>query len=592
MNKKYFIILILIVLAGLFLRAYPFEAKSWISDFDTLVVREALDLGQGIMERDFSFLQEAIRCPYMIPYLLLFCYGIFYLLSSFFGLFSSVHEFIGYIFFHIDEFYWYSRILISVFGASSILLVYLTVKQIFFKFKEKKIVLASLLAAYILSFSLLSIQFSQQVRPHIPVSFFILLSFYFYLLCLRKKNWSSYLLLALTAGLSIGVFQGGIFAFIFVVLANYFLERKDSSFKFIGFLRTFLSFRFVVGLIIFLIVFCLSYPYILLDFNLGVSTVDSGGGVSINLLNPTFLVHGLGMGFVTIFKMLFCHELALGLLLVIFLFLYFVYRKNIVAKDSLYNQAIIGWWAFVAPYSIIFGLLDYVGRLRLLCSIIPFLCIGLGVLLVNIFDNLKKYKKLIFFIIIVLLMFEFVQAVRFVQLVDRPYSRDEASQWIEENISSEELIVFQQPIQTLIPTKESIETQYFLTNSLSKRNQFLLSLELNNYPPNSKLMLDFDNVMKYKDNDIFAVYELFKELKPSYFVLLSRSMAFEREKYFEYQIAQKQGQLVKRFTPFKDNQANRELLFPSSFTSPLIDLWVAKQLGPTVEIYKLDWNND
>lgn len=592
MNKKYLIILILIISVGLFFRVYPFEAKSWISDFDTLVVREALDLGQGIMERDFSFLQEAIRCPLLIPYLFLFSYGIFYLLGSFFGLFSSVHEFIGYLFFHIDEFYWYNRILISVFGASSILLVYLTVKQMFFKFKKKKIVLASLLAAYILSFSLLSIQFSQQVRPHIPVSFFILLSFYFYLLCLRKKNWSSYLLLALTAGLAIGVFQGGIFAFIFVVLANYFLERKDSSFKFIGFLRTFLSFRFVVGLTIFSIAFCLCYPYTLFNFNLGVSTVDSGGVVSINLLNPDFLVPSPGMGFVTIFKTLFCHELALGLLLVIFLFICFVYRKNIVARDSFYSQAIIGWWAFVVPYSIIFGFLDNGNRFRLLSPIIPFLCIGLGVLLVNIFDNLNRYKKLIFFVVIVLLTFEFVQAVRFVQLVDRPYSRDEASQWIEENISSEELIVFQQPIQTLIPTKESIETQYFLTDSLSKRNQFLLSLESNNYPPNSKLMLDFDNVMKYKDNDAFAVYELFRELKPSYFVLLSRSMALEKEKYIEYQIAQKQGQLVKKFTPFKDDQTNRELVFPSGLTNPLIDLWMAKQLGPTVEIYKLDWNND
>ncbi|MFH0805634.1 MAG: glycosyltransferase family 39 protein [Patescibacteria group bacterium] len=592
MNKKYFIILVLIILAGLFLRIYPFEAKSWIGEVDTRIVREALDLGQGIAEKDYSFLREGIPYPYVLPFLLLFCYGIFYLLGSFFGLFSSVQGFISYLFFHIDEFYWQSRILISVFGILSVILVYLIVKEIFSRAKEKKIILGSLLATYVLSFSLLSIQFSQQVRPHVPVAFFILLSFYLYLLCLKKRSWKSYLLLVLSAGLAIGTFPGGVFSFIFVVLANYFLERKDSKFRFIDFFKTFFSFRFIVGLIIFLIVFLLLYPYVLFDFNLGVDTVNSSNLLSINLLNISFAVPSLGMGFVALLKMLFLHELALGLLLVLFLFLYFVYRKNIVTKDSLYNKAIIGWWAFVIPYSIIFGLLDYGGRFRLLCSIIPFLCVGLGVLLINVFDNLNKYKKLIFFIIIILLSFEFIQAARFVQLIDRPYSRDEASQWLKENVSSDELILFQQPIQTLTPTKESIEVHSFLSGfPLSQRNQFLLSLESSDYPLNSKSILDFGDVMKYKDNDDLAVYEFLEKVKPSYFVLLFRSMDLEREEYVEYQIAQKQGQLVKKFSPFK-NETNRELLFPSGLDNPLIDLWAAKQLGPTVEIYKLDWNND
>ena len=592
MNKKYIIILILIVLAGLFFRIYPFEAKSWIGEVDTRIVRQALDIGQSITEKDFSFLQGSNSYPYVLPCLLLFCYGIFFLIGNWFGLFSSAQGFISYLFFHIDEFYWYSRILISVFGVLSIILVYLIVKQIFFRFKEKKIILGSLLASYLLAFSLLSIQFSQQVRPHIPVGFFILLSFYLYLLCLKKKSWSSYLLLVLSASLAVSTFPGGIFAFVFIILASYFLERKNSKFKFFDFFKTFLSFRFIIGLIIFLIVFFLFYSYIFSDFNLSVNTADNSSFISVNLFNIPFIVPCLGMGFVTIFKMLFSHELALGLLLTIFLFLYFVYRKNITTNDSFYNQAIIGWWAFITSYSIVFGFLDFGGRFRLLCSIIPFLCIGVGVLLVNIFNNFKKYKKWIFFIVIVLLIFEFVQATRFVQLMDRSYSRDEASQWIEKNISSNELIVFQQSIQTLISTRESIERQSLFSGSLSQRNQFLLSLELDDYFQNSKSMLDFSDVMKYKNNDIFAVYDFLKEIKPDYFVLLFRSNNLEKETYFEYQIAQSQGQLVKRFTPFKNNQTNRELLFPSGLSNPLVDLWSAKQLGPTVEIYKLDWSNN
>ncbi|MFH1656190.1 MAG: glycosyltransferase family 39 protein [Candidatus Nealsonbacteria bacterium] len=592
MNKKYLIILVLIILAGLFLRIYPFEAKSWIGEVDTLIVREALDLGQGIIEKDYSFLQETIAYPFVLPFLLLFCYGIFYLLGSWFGLFSSVQGFISYLFFHIDEFYWLSRILIGVFGILSVILVYLIVREIFSRIREKKIILGSLLAAYVLSFSLLSIQFSQQVRPHVPVAFFILLSFYLYLLCLKKKRWNLYLLLVLVVGLAVGTFPGGIFAFIFIILVNYFLERKYFKFQFIDFLKTFFSFRFIVGLITFLIIFFLFYPYALFNFNLDINTADSSNSVSINLFNSSFPVSSLGMGFVTIFKMLFSQELALGLLLVLFSFLYFVYRKNIVTKDIFYNQAIIGWWAFVISYSVIFGFLDFGGRFRLLCSIVPFLSIGLGILLINVFNSLNKYKKWIFFVVIVLLIFESVQAIRFIQLMDRPYSRDEASQWLENNVLSDELILFQQPIQTLIPTKKSIEVHSFLSGlSLSQRNQFLLSLELDNYPLNSKSILDFGDVMKYKDNNVSAVYEFLKEVKPDYFVLLFRSMDLEREEYIEYQIAQKQGQLVKKFSPFK-SETNRELFFPSGLNNPLIDLWVANQLGPTVEIYKLDWNND
>jgi len=592
MNKKYFIILLIIILAGLFLRIYPFEAKSWIGEVDTRIVREALDIGQGIMEKDFSFLQGSNSYPYVLPCLLLFCYGIFYIIGISLGFFHSAQEFISYLFFNLDSFYWQSRLLISFFGILSVILVYFIVKQIFFKFKEKKIILGSLLAAYLLSFSLLSIQFSQQVRPHIPVAFFILLSFYLYLLCLKKKSWSSYLFLVLSASLAVCTFPGGIFAFVFIVLASYFLERKESKFHFFDFFKSLFSFRFIIGLIIFLIIFFLFYPYIFSDFNLSVDTTDNSSFISVNLFNIPFAVPSLGMGFVTLFKMLFFHELALGLLLVIFIFLFFVYRKNIATKDVFYNKAIIGWWAFVAPYSIIFGFLDFGGRFRLLCSVIPFLCVGLGILLINIFDNLKKYKKLIFFIIITLLIFEFVQAARFIQLINRPYSRDEASQWIEKNISSDELIVFQQPIQTLIPTKESIETKSFLNDSLSQRNQFLLSLELDNYPSNSKSILDFSDVMEYKDNDILATYEFLREVKPDYFVLLFRLTDLKREEYIEYQIANKQGQLIKKFSPFKNNQVNRELFFPSGLNNPLIDLWIAKQLGPTVEIYKLDWNNN
>ncbi len=546
--KKYLIILVLI---GLFLRVYPFDARSWVMDYDTQIVSQALDLGQGIAQKDFSFWQEDIKYPYFVPYLLLLCYGVFYLFGLLFGLFSSTLQFTNFIFTHLNQFYWASRILIAFFGTLSVPLVYFTVRRICKK--------GALLASFLACFSLIGVQFAQQVRPHVVVAFLILLSFYLYLVFLEKKKTIWYLLLAVATGLAVGAFHSGIFAFVFLLLANYFTSRK------------FFNRRFFAGLLVFLITVLICYPYV---FFSTVGVVGGGSGLSFSLIGATFEVNTFGLGIITILRILFLSEIALGVLLVVLLLLP---KKNIF--NEYFHQAAVGWWAFVAPYSFIFILLDSGERYRLLIPLILFLSVGAGILFARKFDMIKGRLKVL---ILLLLVFQAVQTVRLVWLMRQPYTRDQAIEWIGENIDNNDLIAFKKVFPNLIPSKKSIETQALLRDGvLSRQNQFLLSLD--NDFDNSKSMIDFKSVLEYKNWNVLKAYELIKEVEPKYFVLSSRSADLD-EHYSESLIAQRHGQLIKSFSP-----SGRELVFPSGLTNPIVDLWANERLGPTIEIYILNW---
>jgi len=597
MNKKYIIILILITLVGLFLRIYPFEVKSWVSDYDTLVVKEALDLGQSIIEKDFSFLQKSIEYPFLIPYILLFFYGLFYFIGIIFNFFQSSHDFINYLFFNINDLYWYSRILIGFFGALTIPLVYLIINKLFSYSKKNSVILIATISSCFVVFSLLNVQFSQQIRPHVVVSFFILLSYYIYLISIEKKTFSSFILLAISVGLATGTFFTGFFAFIFLILSNYFFFKKEKKFKILNFVKSIFTLRFFSGLIIVLFLIFIFYPFLFLNSDIErVFINEAEQGIILSTGGLPFVVTNFGNGFPIIIKVFSLHEIGLGLslilLLIIFLFTKKTKNQN---KNTYFNYSLIGWLCFVLPYSFGFGLLDDGPRYRILIPLIPFIVIGVGMLLVIVINRLKSInlQKIILFLIIIFLSIQFIQTLRLVQLITQPYSRDLASGWIKENISSDQLIIFEEPMPTLTPSKSSLEDKLFFNGNLSRKESFLFSINPEFYPLDSKKIIDFSLLIDYKKGDVLAALNLLKEIKPDYFVLSSRSIDIEKkEDYLEFEFILKHGNFVKRFSPFKDQQLKGSLNFPSGFNNPLIDLWRAKRLGPFVEIYKLDWNNN
>jgi len=65
----------------------------------------------------------------------------------------------------------------------------------------------------------------------------------------------------------------------------------------------------------------------------------------------------------------------------------------------------------------------------------------------------------------------------------------------------------------------------------------------------------------------------------------------EKREYLAYQIARQNGVLIKSFSPFKKQMTDRSIEFPSAIENP-INFWLTKGLGPNVDIYKLNWNNE
>ena len=333
-NKNYKFILILIILATLLLRILPFESRSWAMDADSQIVKEALQIGQGIAQGDWQFLKEPILFPFIGPYIYLFFYGIFFVFGKLLYLFNNADEFISYIFLNIQDFYWWSRILVGIFGALLVPLVFFATRRIMQKIDEKKAIIFSFFAAVLTALNLILVIFSEKPRPHVLVAFFIFLTFYFYLRFLDHKKIRDYFLLSLSCGLAIGVLQNGIFAVIFFILASYYLFKDNTYFAWL---------KFIMAGIIILGIFAISYPYAILNFS-SVSEVEQGKFESVNgfdftLSSGSQTFSGLnGKGFNVFVKGLFFYHPTLSFVFILFLLIFIFLKFNLFAflKNNLF----------------------------------------------------------------------------------------------------------------------------------------------------------------------------------------------------------------------------------------------------------------
>jgi len=194
-------------------------------------------------------------------------------------------------------------------------------------------------------------------------------------------------------------------------------------------------------------------------------------------------------------------------------------------------------------------------------------------------------------ITIVLLLFEFIQALRFIYLISQPYTRDESVEWIQNNISQDKLILVQSRGPILLPNKKSLELQKSISpESLTTKDIFLSGLSDDKYPIKNNFILRLGLVgNKFQSKE--SLEKLLLELKPNYFVLFyttSKPKDFILD-FIEFELAEKYGQSVKKFLPFKNLNKQQRMMFTWAFENPIIDLWNLKKLGPVIDIYELKW---
>lgn len=575
MSKRNIIILLaILILVGGFLRIFPVQYDS-VRMYDIQLVTEAFDLGDNIVKGDFSVFKMPVKYPYVFSYILSFFYGSFYLVGRLVGLFVSAKEFTNYIFFHIDNFYDWARILMGILGTALIPLVYIVTSKIVALKNKERAKIIGLLAAFLMAFNLLHIHLSHQERPHILVSFFIFLSFYFFILLLEKKSLIRFLLLGLSIGLAAGSLQSGLIALLFFLLVILFTKFK-----------CLFSIKFWAGVLMFLIIFVLCYPYLILSFNQ--STYSEARGFDFTFSGGTLGVSNLsGKGFKAIVDSFLFYDPSLILMFILFLLICLVSNKKrftLKGKLNHFSKVMIGGIFLVILYVCIFGI--YSGtNFRKLTPLSPFVCFFVGILFNEVFYKIKKeiYKKVFVGILVLFLLFPMIQALRFNYLMFQKETRSLAKNWIENNISQSELMALEHNHIRFIPFKENLQFQVSLEpDSLSRKDRFLLALDDELYPKESRSILRCWGFENRRIN-----YQFLKEQGVKYFVVSKSTIKDVSESGLESEIISNGGELVKNFSPFISEDSLRRSVFPNEFKNPIIDFWALKRLGPVIEIYRL-----
>ena len=151
------------------------------------VVRHAryfLEAG-NLVPRNFVF-------PTLYMYFLTFAYGAYYLFGHLMGFFQSLSEVIG----NMGRIMLVGRFVTALFGVGTVLLVYLIGRKMY---SER----VGLLSSLFLCFTFLHVTRSRLVRPDVPMTFFVVLSFLFIYLVYENGKMRDYLLAAFFAGLAV-----------------------------------------------------------------------------------------------------------------------------------------------------------------------------------------------------------------------------------------------------------------------------------------------------------------------------------------------------------------------------------------------------
>ena len=584
-KKKIIIFLVLLTVIAFFLRVLPFGyglAPIYFSD--TFLFSNALNLANGIAHHDFSQLKEVSYYPYFSSFILLFIFGLFYLIGTLGGLFSSAAEFIRYSVLQMDQLFEMSRIMIAVLGTLLIPLVYLATRRIVSMGRKKWIESGAVLSAFLICFSLLHIHYSHTVRPHIAVAFTLFLSFYAYLMLLKKQNLFSYIFLGVIAGFAAGTLHNGFLAILFLIMAHFFVRSQQKN-------KKIFSRPFVMALVIFFLIVFVCWPYLFLNpkGTLGLNNEK----FSITLRGEKEDLGGSfnGQGFIIDSRGLILSETSLIFLLILFLIIYFVSLKKKrweenPEKSPAYKAAIKGGLLVFAIHFLVFGIYG-VASYKFLLPLIPFLCVFAGVLFSRSLELIsQKHRPWLITLVVIVVLFSVVQSVRLTALIARKDTRALAAEWIEKNINPSQMVAISSAGPKFTPNKKSLEEKLSLAgpDSLGQKDGFLLSLDAEKYPQNARSIFPLWAFDKNKEK----VYDFLKN-RADYFVFVRSNFypGIDWSKVPEQQAADELGKLIKTFYP-ASNISSRNSLSPMHIDNPIIDLWVFDKIGPFIEIYKIN----
>jgi len=561
--KRVWWILLILIISGFFLRFYEFRwglPGFYVSD--TQIISEAADMGNALLQKNWDFFAEPVKYPFIIPYLLLFANGVFFVLGMIGGIFSSAADFSKFISLHQEIPFLIARFFSILAGTAIIPLTFFTARLLAKRFGCAKPDFAAVISSFFAAFSLLLFQFSRLEKSHVIVGFFTLLSYFLYLRFIERPSRKNGFWLGVVAGLAAGTLHNGVLAALFLILPLLFFLFKK---------RNFLDYRFIYwGLLSAAILIFLSYPFFFLsplealkpgaDFGINFDISLSGGKHNVSSFG--------GLGFYTIFQKFLFYDPAIFVLTIISIIFLGSARKRFA---RFLKADAFGILAYSIVFLLVFGLFDSTSG-RFLTPLILLMIVMFGVVLSEV---LRRRLGIIF--LSLLCLFSFTQVLRMAYLIGLPDTRALATQWVGEHLTEEDvLLINAQNVATPL-NKESILWNTGLGGPDTRRDELLLSLPDEDYPKDAK------NILRSWQLEI-ADYQEFTEKNNINYILVSLDK--KRDSSDPLLIfAEKNFKLKEVFSPSNKHPDFLSPSFPDEFSSPIIDLWRIERMGPEIRIY-------
>jgi len=184
---------------------------------EAVLVNHAMGFGTGDLNPHYFIY------PSLYMYILYVVYGITYLGGRLFGVFGSIDDFIYLFFTDATAFYLPGRLIAAFSGVASVWMVYKLGRRAYN-------VHVGLIAAAILSVSVLHVSFSHFVKTHVPAGLLVIVTVWLAWSIYEGQNsWRRYCLAGAIAGLAASTVYHAGFVLISIVVAHSLYSRQRSD---------------------------------------------------------------------------------------------------------------------------------------------------------------------------------------------------------------------------------------------------------------------------------------------------------------------------------------------------------------------------
>ncbi|MFH1565741.1 MAG: phospholipid carrier-dependent glycosyltransferase [bacterium] len=476
--KKSKVFLWLILILGFILRIYgiSFGFPFFLHPDETKIVEPALTMAFNIKDADFN--PHFFYYPHFLMYFLVIVIQCIKVVLIPFGLFNSLSK---------ETFYFIARLCTVIFGTASVYLTYLIGKRVSLKGYEEKI---GLLSALFLSTAFLHVRNSHYYTGDVPATFFILLSFLFFLMGIRSQKGRvlfKFILAGFFCGIGISTKYYPALLLILYLPAIFYLFRRD--------IKKVLLNCFFVGTFA-LLGFLMFTPYALLDNQKFINTMkesslrSSSGFMGASSNNPFYYIYNNDLSIDESFSgNSLIESLGLGFIMLALIGILFVLFSVFCNKKRAYNKLLLFVFGTVCLFYAFFARYP-VKLVRWLVSIVPLLSILASYGIVKILNGrfLQRVRipiKILGVVFLGLIIIpNLFSSIRFDYALSRGDTRVNAYNYILENISGKTPIIF----ESILIHKMVEDGEYVLFQITHDRYNTKGEID-NDLPPNLDTLL-------------------------------------------------------------------------------------------------------